>query len=581
MEKLYERINFENAPSKKTPLGEENLNRMDAGIDGLDDRVIQAYSEIKNVNKAVIEETKRAISKENEIERLFTMPTQEAVDKWLDEHPEATTTVQDGSLETDKFTEDAKLHILKDYATPQMFGAKGDGVTNDTEAFKKAFEHQNIFIPKGRYLVDFWCVNLGSKRIEGILGESYIVQNNSNIPFGCVGYYTQIKGLFFEVKNNTVPTACIVFGNCDGSNARMDRHHISDVNFDCDNNTIPLLYSYLDGDNNGSVGGITENIRIRGCYKGISFVLREGTNHITWITQHVMKNVVIKDPVVYGFGIEMDDKRTQFSHCSFENISVQLSHKDSTGLLLNALATNSYTKITTFHEASFGHNEVTAIDFGETIPSIDYWNNSTIDAIVLEGKLSNVVNGLHYITSGLNLIAYNDEDERYPYIEKLRPISLLRNGDFVGKYDRNVYFVSSAIQSVTLEKDIFERTYLKAVGGSGGTGVLSYNVSKDIPNELNHHGYYTVYAEIDAENISDSKALLYVSNGVRGLDSTVTRFAPSLTHPNRYVLMTTFKMDDDTATKYEIGVRVPKATTIKIYKVDLVVGFQTCAKLID
>lgn len=40
MEKLYDRINFENAPSTKTPLNEENLNKMDAGINALDDRVI-------------------------------------------------------------------------------------------------------------------------------------------------------------------------------------------------------------------------------------------------------------------------------------------------------------------------------------------------------------------------------------------------------------------------------------------------------------------------------------------------------------------------------------------------------------
>lgn len=41
MEKLYERINFENAPSTKTPLNEENLNKIDSAIDGLDDRVVQ------------------------------------------------------------------------------------------------------------------------------------------------------------------------------------------------------------------------------------------------------------------------------------------------------------------------------------------------------------------------------------------------------------------------------------------------------------------------------------------------------------------------------------------------------------
>lgn len=46
MDKLYKRINFENAPSQKTPLNEENLNKMDSAIDELDDRVIQTYDEL-------------------------------------------------------------------------------------------------------------------------------------------------------------------------------------------------------------------------------------------------------------------------------------------------------------------------------------------------------------------------------------------------------------------------------------------------------------------------------------------------------------------------------------------------------
>ena len=40
MQKIYSRINWENFPSEKTALNESNLNRMDLGLDNLDDRVI-------------------------------------------------------------------------------------------------------------------------------------------------------------------------------------------------------------------------------------------------------------------------------------------------------------------------------------------------------------------------------------------------------------------------------------------------------------------------------------------------------------------------------------------------------------
>lgn len=62
----------------------------------------------------------------------------DTVDDWLDEHPEATTTVQDGSLTETKFSSALKLKTIKDYVTPEMFGAVGDGMTDDTNAVKQA-----------------------------------------------------------------------------------------------------------------------------------------------------------------------------------------------------------------------------------------------------------------------------------------------------------------------------------------------------------------------------------------------------------------------------------------------------------
>lgn len=132
MEKLYKRTYWKNAPDKTTPVNAENLDNIEAGIDELDNRVVELKSDLSK-------ETSRAIAKENELEELFTLPTEEAVSKWLDEHPEATTTVQDNSLVEDKFTEELRKKTLKDYVTPQMFGAVGDGKTDDTNALNLCF----------------------------------------------------------------------------------------------------------------------------------------------------------------------------------------------------------------------------------------------------------------------------------------------------------------------------------------------------------------------------------------------------------------------------------------------------------
>lgn len=94
-----------------------------------------------------------------------------AVDAWLDDHPEATTTVEDGSITKAKL--DSNLagaiddvselktaidYLVRGYITPQMFGAKGDGETDDAQAIKDAIDYAlansvAVYIPSGVYIV--------------------------------------------------------------------------------------------------------------------------------------------------------------------------------------------------------------------------------------------------------------------------------------------------------------------------------------------------------------------------------------------------------------------------------------------
>ena len=73
--------------------------------------------------------------------------TAQAVSDWLDAHPEATTTVQDGSLTLPKF----KPGELP-FVTPEQFGAEGDGVTDDTSAWQSAVDSgYNVRATKALY----------------------------------------------------------------------------------------------------------------------------------------------------------------------------------------------------------------------------------------------------------------------------------------------------------------------------------------------------------------------------------------------------------------------------------------------
>lgn len=80
----------------------------------------------------------------------------DAINNWLNEHPEATTTVADGSLTVGKFSEELKNIAVNAYITPEMFGAAGDGVTDDSEALQNAIDSINdtggTIVLKGKYL---------------------------------------------------------------------------------------------------------------------------------------------------------------------------------------------------------------------------------------------------------------------------------------------------------------------------------------------------------------------------------------------------------------------------------------------
>ena len=80
---------------------------------------------------------------------------QEAVNAWADEHED---------------------EIVNGYVTPEMFGAKGDGVTDDTTAIQRAVDSgKDVFLSQGTYLI----------------GGTVVIQNDV-VLFGC-GFNSVLK----------------------------------------------------------------------------------------------------------------------------------------------------------------------------------------------------------------------------------------------------------------------------------------------------------------------------------------------------------------------------------------------------
>lgn len=87
-----------------------------------------------------------------------------SIKAWLEDHPEATTTVQDGSIDEKKINKKFLPWIKKDYVTPEMFGAVGDGVTDDHKAMQNAIDYAS---DNGLTLT--------------ILGKNYVIKDTLNI----------------------------------------------------------------------------------------------------------------------------------------------------------------------------------------------------------------------------------------------------------------------------------------------------------------------------------------------------------------------------------------------------------------
>ena len=130
--------------------------------------------------------------------------SQKIVD-WFEEHPEATTTVQDSSLDIVKFTDDAQKRIVKDYMTPQMFGAVGDGVTDDTQAFISSIQAMNngecsVLLLTSKYLVKTASLPTITKQGFSLIGlgnTTGIIVDSDNID----DFVFRIEATNFTIKN--------------------------------------------------------------------------------------------------------------------------------------------------------------------------------------------------------------------------------------------------------------------------------------------------------------------------------------------------------------------------------------------
>lgn len=263
------------------------------------------------------------------------------VNEWLNEHPEATTTVQDGSLTELKMHPDFLPYIKNNYVTPEMFGAKGDGVTDDTRAIKDAIASVTlgdvIFFSKKYFVTDTIKVD---KRIK--LCGNYAYGNNETAD----GY--DASGSVIEWGGEA--NKDIIVLNKEAS--------MSDIVIDGNSTTTSNTPSVM-GENSDSNPSIFEVLK-----EGINGLVLNGANH--YINNVVVKhcsNIGVKvgrynrlmsvNALACGKGYELYID-SQLTSCRSANCDIALyySKNTSTNIIVNFRSDGNVSHVVYFSGAS-------------------------------------------------------------------------------------------------------------------------------------------------------------------------------------------------------------------------------------
>ncbi len=198
-----ELIDFSTITDKLDAL-EPEISALQADVTENEKGIKKNSDDISSLNEDLVKETDRAKQEEKRIESLFTGDVEVSVANWLNEHPEATTTVQDGAITEVKISNSLLPFIKNEYVTPEMFGAIGDGVADDTTAIKTAINNGSVIIGNKVYNITE-PINVPS--YKKIIFNNKITNNSGNV-FEINGTQVSIYAKRILSSNN-----CFSIGN--------------------------------------------------------------------------------------------------------------------------------------------------------------------------------------------------------------------------------------------------------------------------------------------------------------------------------------------------------------------------------
>lgn len=236
------------------------------------------------------------------------------------------------------------------------FGAKGDGVTDDTVALNTAFQSNEsaIYIPKGTYIVSGQVTILNTKKIFGA-GEDSVVKLANNVGDAHIIYSENVNNIILEnfkidgnkdgQENKKSNIECLYLKGTDNAkikslyieNALIEGIYLYDLDNACIDNVYCSNNGYYQQDASGVHLDTTTNCIVRNSefknngFHGIilSYAMNtivenivtknNGYNGIVlqWEAQQNKFYNVLSEGNINGLEIKTKSKNNTFSKCEF------------------------------------------------------------------------------------------------------------------------------------------------------------------------------------------------------------------------------------------------------------------------
>lgn len=248
------------------------------------------------------------------------------------------------------------------FVTPQMYGAKGDGVTDDTDAFENALAANSaVFVPDGNYLITRSLDITHKKSLYGSDGQRATIYFGGSGSVVNIGRLSVLRNLNIRLKNAFVGTVVNTHNyNVKTGQAALQSEvaHIS-VHFEVASPDATLIGitvdSGADPDNMPKLTGlcyqtyqdiyVNNDSRSYGC--GIKIELIEGRaftedskTGFPWVTHIIYNDVYLGSPytavkaMVTNMSGAEHFKRINTGHILFNNVSTQFRNADDTRYFL-------------------------------------------------------------------------------------------------------------------------------------------------------------------------------------------------------------------------------------------------------